>query len=190
MADPFDDQKKRPPPIQIPPLPRHILGHASQTTISGHPQQQQPGTKNVSSFTQQGSRFATTPLTSPLEHDGSCLPHSGSQKSRASAMTTLTGLMEQARASPHKSEQGSTMARSTTRSGHSERSRHSAIIVQAELEALDPNESTSRGKIELRTEKNLFKMTGQVPPTPIAGKPCLEYSTNYHREANSNRFGW
>jgi hypothetical protein len=179
MADPFDDQKKRPPPIQIPPLPRHVLGHASHTTISDHPQQQ-PGTKNVSSFTQQGSRFATTPLTSPLEHDGSCLPHSGSQKSRASAMTTLTGLMEQARASPHKSEQGSTMARSTTRSGHSERSRHSAITVQAELEALDPNESTSRGKIELRTEKNLFKMTGQVPPTPIAGKPCLEYSTNYH----------
>jgi hypothetical protein len=165
MSDPIDDQKKRPPPIQVPNVPLHAFGHPTQTN-----QQQQPSKRNASPSTHQALHSATSPLTSPLEPDVSRLPQSGSQKSRASAMTTLNSLMDQARASPYKSEKGSTKARSTTRSRHAGRSHHSTTVTQAQLEALDGDERTSRGKIESRSEKNLFKMTGQVPPTPIASK--------------------
>lgn len=174
MTDPFTDQKRRPPPIRIPPIPGHMPvpqnAHPPRA-ISHQSHQQQPQlpreTRNASSSTQQGQRSATTPLTSPLEENPPRLPQSGSQKSRTSAMTTLTTLMEQARASPRKSDQGSTTAKSTTRSRHSERSHHSTVAAQAQLEALEEDERTTRGKIESRTEMNLFKMTGQVPPTPI-----------------------
>ncbi|KAF2028149.1 hypothetical protein EK21DRAFT_70327 [Setomelanomma holmii] len=166
MSNPFEDQKKRPPPIEIPPIPRHMPAtHGPHSNDNGQ-RQQQRDKRNASSSTQQGPRSATTPLTSPLEHDASHLPlpQSGSQKSRASAMTTLTNLMEQARASPRKSDTG----RSTARSRHSERSTYSAIAAQTQLEAVGEDERTTRGKIESRTELNLFKMTGQVPPHPIA----------------------
>ncbi|EOA83221.1 uncharacterized protein SETTUDRAFT_119828 [Exserohilum turcica Et28A] len=41
------------------------------------------------------------------------------------------------------------------------------MAAQAQLEALD--EKTARGKIESRSERNMFKMTGQIPPTPTTG---------------------
>jgi hypothetical protein len=79
--------------------------------------------------------------------------------------------MEESRASPRKSDQGSTTAKSTTRSRHSERSHHSATATaQAQLEVLDEDERTSRAKIEARGEAHLFKVTGQVPPTPMLGE--------------------
>jgi hypothetical protein len=174
MSEALDDQKKRPPPIHIPTLPRHAFGHPTQTY-----KQQQPSTRNASSSTQQGPRSATTPLTSPLEPEVSCVPQSGSQKSRASAMTTLNSLMDQARASPHKSEKDSTKAGSTARSRHSGRSHHSTTAAQAQLEALEQDERTSRAKIESRAEKNLLKMTGQVPPTPIASEWCIKYRPEF-----------
>ncbi|KAJ4335881.1 hypothetical protein N0V95_008775 [Ascochyta clinopodiicola] len=66
-------------------------------------------------------------------------------------MTTLSSLMEQARGSPRKSDSGS------------------VPTAQAQLEALDEDEVTTRSQIESRTEKKLFKMTGQIPPTPTTG---------------------
>ncbi|KAF1942282.1 hypothetical protein EJ02DRAFT_502973 [Clathrospora elynae] len=75
--------------------------------------------------------------------------------------------MGQARGtSPRRSEHGSTLG-STARSKQSERSQQSAMAVQAQLETLD--ELSVRGKIESRSERNLFKRTGQIPPTPITG---------------------
>ncbi|KAH7076095.1 hypothetical protein FB567DRAFT_572446 [Paraphoma chrysanthemicola] len=170
MSDPFEHRKKRPPPIEIPPVPRHMpVSRGPQASVKDQEQQQPPplrDQRNASSSTQQGVRSATTPLTSPLEHDASRLPlpQSGSQKSRASAMTTLTNLMEQARASPRKSDSD----KSTARSRYSERSNRSAAVAQAQPEIAGGDERTIRGKIESRTEPNLFKMTGQVPPTPLA----------------------
>jgi hypothetical protein len=189
MSSPFDDHKKRPPPIFIPPLARHKpVSYASQTQAESHEQHQQSVRKNASSSTQRSPRSVSSPLTSPLEHDASRypLPNSGSQKSRTSAMSNLTGLMEQARASPHKSEQG---ANSTTRSKQSARGRRSAKSGQVQPGVVEVDERTSRARIESRVEKSLFKMTGQVPPTPIAGS----YSQSYVSRctgANCNRHGW
>jgi hypothetical protein len=171
MSDPFDDHKKRPPPILIPPVPQQTAAtHIMRTKTSEHEQPlQQPATmRNAPSSTQQGPHSASPPLTSPLEHDVSRypLPKSGSQRSRTAAMTNLTGLMQQARSSPQKSDQG---IRSTTQSKHSALSRQSANSVYAQLDTPERDERTSRGKIEARTEMHMFKMSGQVPPTPIAG---------------------
>jgi hypothetical protein len=171
MLEPFDDQKKRPPPIAIPVLPRHAFGYATQPNVQQQQQQQQQfSTRNASSSTQQGPRSATSPRTSPSDPDIPRVPHSGSQKSRTSAMTALSSMMDQTRGSPRRSEHGSTMGKSTAQSRHSERSQHSATAAQAQLEALDEDDRTSRAKIESRGEKSLFKMTGQVPPTPIVGE--------------------
>jgi hypothetical protein len=171
MSDPLDNAKRRPPPITVPPLQYTPAINASQPKNVKHSQQQEEQQKvarNASSSTQQDPRPASSELTSSPDHDGARLPNSSSQRSRASAITTLTSMMEQARASPRKSETGSTVIKSTTRSKHSVRSHHSANSAQAQLEALGNDERTSRAKIEARTEQNFFKMTGQIPPTPIA----------------------
>jgi hypothetical protein len=184
MSDIPDDQKRRPPPIHIPPLQRHAPPiHASKSNTGG---QQQLALGNAPSLAQQGPRSASPSLTSPIEHGSSRLPQSGSQKSRTSAITALNNLMDEARSSPRKSESGSAIVGSTTRSKHSARSRQSASSAQAQLEALGDDERTSRGKIEARTERNLFKMTGQIPPTPIESKYCQICWSN-HVCANNNR---
>ncbi|EUC48151.1 hypothetical protein COCMIDRAFT_88146 [Bipolaris oryzae ATCC 44560] len=79
--------------------------------------------------------------------------------------------MEQARvSSPIKSDRDSTVGSrrgSTSRSKQSGRSQQSAMTAQAQLEALD--QKTARSEIESRSERNFFKMTGQIPPTPTTG---------------------
>ena len=183
MSSPTPDHKRRPPPIAIPQLPSSRAVPAPHATI--HPPAQTKGSgqyaqRFASSSTQQGRRSgANTPLTSPLDFDESriAFPKSGSQASRhrSSAMTNLTDLMDQARGSPRKSDYGSGTSRhnSTARSRQSERSQHSATAAQARLEALDEDETTLRSRIESRTEKQLFKMTGQIPPTPTEGEQQL-----------------
>ncbi|KAF9691498.1 hypothetical protein EKO04_010276 [Ascochyta lentis] len=179
MSAPTFDHRKRPPPIAIPPLlpsrpvpgPNAFANAPSYTKGSAqHSQHFAP------SSTQQAVRSGTsTPLTSPLELDESrlAIPNSGSQasKHRSSAMTTLSSLMDQARGSPRKSDCGSVPSQhgSTARSRQSEYSHRSATAAQAQLEALDEDETTTRSQIESRTEKKLFKMTGQIPPTPTTG---------------------
>lgn len=180
MSSPTPDRKRRPPPIAIPQLPfsravpvPHPTNHPpAQTMGSG-----QYAQRIASSSTQQGRRSgANTPLTSPLDFDElrHALPKSGSQASRhrSSAMTNLTDLMDQARGSPRKSDYSSITSRhnSTRRSRRSERSQRSATAAQARLEALDEDETTLRSRIESRMEGQLFKMTGQIPPTPTTGE--------------------
>jgi hypothetical protein len=193
MSGPVDNAKKRPPPITVPPLQLIPAMYASRpkSMKNSQKQQQQPQqevARNALSSTQQGPRSASSELTSSPDHDGARLPDSGSQRSRASAITTLTNMMEQARASPRKSETGSTVIKSTTRSKHSVHSHHSANSAQAQLEAIGNDERTSRAKIEARTEQSLFKMTGQVPPTPIASTYWILYHPKRAR-ANGHRLG-
>jgi hypothetical protein len=157
MSYRFTEEKKRPPPIKLPlpPLPRPPPATDQQR--------------------QQGQRSAnTTPLISPVE---SRPPASGSGRSRT-AMATFTNLIDQARvSSPRKSDHeswGGSNVGSTARSRQSGRSQDAAAA-QAQLEALD--EETARGKMEARAEENLFKMTGQIPPTSTIGEhtalcPC------------------
>ena len=175
MSAPLSDQKRRPPPIAIPPLPPSLpvpgLNAPTHSRGSGQHTQRFP-----SSSTQQAVRSGTaTPLTSPLEPDESrlTLPQSGSQTSRhrTSAVTTLSSLMDQARSSPRKSDGSSMPSRhgSTAQSRQSQRSHRSVAAAQAHLEALGVDETTTRSHIEARTEKKLFKMTGQIPPTPTTG---------------------
>lgn len=178
MSAPASDHKKRPPPIAIPtwPPPHSVPGPNAFANAPTHTRDSGQYPQRFASSTQQATRSeTTTPLTSPLELDESRLavPNSGSQasKHRTSAMTTLSSLMDQARGSPRKSDCGSLPSRhgSTTRSRQSERSHRSATAAQAQLEALDEDETTTRSQIESRTEKKLFKMTGQIPPTPTTG---------------------
>lgn len=173
MSSPYEDPKKRPPAVNIPPLPLPRPVQAANIPQMNCDGQQQRSARNASNSTQHGPRnMGSIPLTSPLEQDTARLPPSQSQtiKSHASAKSTLTNIADQAHASPRLSDHSSTMGSqrgATTRSRHSERSYHSAAAAQAQLEALD--ERTTRGRMEERNEHKLFKMTGQVPPTPITG---------------------
>lgn len=180
MSSQYDDPKKQPPPVNIPPLP---LPRPVQTPNSAqmnhHGQQRQHRDANNASISmQQAPRsMRSTTLTSPFEQDTTRLPHSQSQtgKSHIAINPTFSNLVDQARVSPHRSDHGSTTGSqraSTTRSRHSGRIYHSAATAQAQLEGLD--EKTTRGQIESRSEHRLFKMTGQVPPTPTTGM-CSPY---------------
>ena len=179
MSAPPSDQKKRPPPIAIPPLPPSlpVSGSIAPANASSYSRGSGQYAQRLASLsTHQDMRSGkSTPLTSPLEPDESrlALLQSGSQASRhrASAVTTLSSLMGQARSSPRKSGASSMPSRhsSTVRSRQSERSYRSATTAQAQLEALGKDETTTRSHIEARTEKKLFKMTGQIPPTPTTG---------------------
>ncbi|CAO2651519.1 Nn.00g040890.m01.CDS01 [Neocucurbitaria sp. VM-36] len=155
MPSQYDDQKKRPSPISIPPLPLPRPVQDPNTAQIKRGGQQQLNARDSSNSTQTESRSAgSTSLASPLEQDAPYLPRPQSQpnKSSISVKATFSNLMDQARVSPRR---------------HSGRSHHSAASAQAQLEALD--EKTSRGQIESRNEQRLFKMTGQLPPTPTIG---------------------
>ncbi|KAJ4983231.1 hypothetical protein SVAN01_11288 [Stagonosporopsis vannaccii] len=179
MSSPASDCKKRPPPIAIPEWPPSWTAPAREASINAalHTRgSHQHAQRFASSSTQQAVRSGTTtPLTSPLELDDVrlAIPNSGSHSSRhrTSARTTLSGIMDQARGSPRKSDDGSLPGRhrSSARSQQSERNHRTAAAAQAQLEALQDDERTTRSQIESRTERKLFKMTGQVPPTPTTG---------------------
>jgi hypothetical protein len=180
MADSYDDYKKRPPPIAIPawPQPRPTPGpnaFANNIQARSNEQQQQQQQQDTSNFAsvhvQPTARSVTSPLTSPPEQNVS-RSVSHASKGRTSAIITLSYLMDQARVSPRKSDQSSSMPsrRGTSHSRHSEASHRSATAAQARLEALDQDTTvTTRAQIESRSERKLFKMTGQIPPTPITG---------------------
>jgi hypothetical protein len=173
MADSYDEHKKRPPPIAVPswPQPRQTPGpNAFANSQARSDQQHQDASNNASAHARRTTRSVTSPLASPLEQNVS-RSASHASKNRASAMTTLSYLMDQARMSSRKSESSSMPSRrGTSHSRHSEASHRSATAAQARLEALDQDTTmTTRAQIESRTERKLFKMTGQIPPTPVTG---------------------
>lgn len=169
MATHCGSSKKRPPPIDVPPSRRPSLPQGAGSMD----RQERHHVRNPSGITQPGQQSAdTSALTTPVDPAGMRLPPSGSGRSR-NAIATFANFIEQSRvSSPRKSDQGhdstaGSRRGSTARSRQSGRSQYSAAAVQAQLEALD--EETARGKIESRSERNMFKMTGQVPPTPTTG---------------------
>lgn len=184
MPTPAFDDKKRPPPIAIPLWPPSRTTPEQNASIKA--------TRQTGAYSRNPQRFASsstqaaepiqtnTPLTSPLQLDEAGtyeargpVSKSSSQASRhlSPAMTTLSDLMDQGRNLHHSSDSSSMPSRhnSTARSRQSERSYRSAAAAQAKFEALGGDETTARSQIESRSEKQLFKMTGQIPPTPIAG---------------------
>lgn len=169
MSDPFDDRKKRPPPILIPAVPR--ITATTQATRTNTNEQEQGNRQHQLSLSQQGSRFASSPLTFPPEQDVSRvpLPKSGSQKSRTSAITNLTNLMEEARQPPQELELVG-IGGPTTRPKNSSRSRQRANSGQTGLGLHDKAEKTTRAWIEARTEQHVFKIAGQIPPAHLVGE--------------------
>jgi hypothetical protein len=169
MSSRLDKQKKSPPPLplNVVPPPQQPARLPPNARPVGQQRNHQHARNMLSSTTQGQSSADTT----PVDLTGTRVVHSSSSRSR-NAMATLTNFMEQARvSSPLKSEPGSTVGSrrgSTTRSRQSGRSQQSAAVAQAQLEAFD--EKTARSEIESRSERNFFKMTGQIPPTPTTGE--------------------
>jgi hypothetical protein len=162
----YDDEEKRPAAIKIPPFPlppsRPLLAR-----------EQQREARKASNSTRHRSN-GSTPLTTPVEPTETVFPPVGSGRSRRATFTIPVD--ENARgSSPRRSDHGSTADShgnaSTARSRQSGRSHRSATTTQALLEVLD--EKTVRGKIESKNEKNLFKMTGQIPPTPTGNTTMI-----------------
>ena len=184
MPTPVLDDKKRPPPIAIPLWPPSRTA-PEQNASTKATRQTEAHSRNPQRFASSSTQAVeppqtNTPLTSPLQLDeaGICeargpVSKSSSQTSRhlSPAMTTLSDLVDQARLLHHKLDNSSMPSQhdSTARSRQSERSHHSAAAAQAKFEALGGDETTTRSQIESCSEKQLFKMTGQIPPTPIAG---------------------
>ena len=171
MSSEYADQRKRPPPIIIPPLPYPRpapVPDPIKTTCGGthqQPKQQQHDARNVATVMRQGLRSrGGSPSTSPLEEEAS---RRGSSRSKSRA--TFSDLKDQARVSLRKSDYGSTVTSqsSTTQSKHSRHSGRSAATMLHQLEV--PDQSTNRGQMEARNEHKWFKMTGQLPPTPAMG---------------------
>jgi hypothetical protein len=166
MSYRYDDEKKRPPPINIPPFPLP----PSRLPSTRDRQREARNASNSTHYRSNGS----TPLTTPVEPTGTLLPPTGSGRSRKATFKEVPRV-----SSPRKSDHGSTRTAdshghsSTARSKQSERSRRSAVAAQAQLEAL--GEETVRGQVESRHERNLFKMTGQIPPTPTTGKYAIDF---------------
>ncbi|KAH7374391.1 hypothetical protein BKA66DRAFT_534274 [Pyrenochaeta sp. MPI-SDFR-AT-0127] len=172
MSSGHQDQKKRPPPINIPPLPLPPpapIPVSIQTVRKG---QQQQSARNASNLAQHGPQTTgSTPLTSPLEQDPSRFARSlsNTNKNYKSSLTGSSNVLDQTHVSPLRSDHGSegNGHDSATQSRQSERSQRNAATTQVQLEARD--QRTTRGRIEARNERKLFKMTGQIPPTPTTG---------------------
>lgn len=178
MPSRSDSRSKRPPPL---PIKKPLLSHKheqqqqltqlpSSARSAGYEKQQQYAQHPLDA-THHGQQFAgVSSVTTSVDPAEIHFPSSGSSRGRHVA--ELTNLMEQKIASSvYKAEYGSIAGSShasTTRSRRSARSQQSAAAAQAQLEAFD--ELTARGEIESRSERSLFKMTGQIPPSPADGK--------------------
>lgn len=189
MSDRALEQKKRPPPIAIPPLPRlpqRAVPGPNAFAIAERAKQDDTQVMRDDISMQMGPPTrcrATTPLTSPLESDSndndSRLSRSNSttSKYRASAMTTFSNLMDHARgSSPRKQDRDSTASRhgSTTRSRHSEKSHFSSVSDRTHRSETGEGNKTSRAEVEAQNGKKLFQIMGHVPQTPPAGE-YLDY---------------
>lgn len=156
MAPSYEDQKKRPTPISIPPhpLPRAIPWPCSPDVEYKAGRSSQPQQQLV-------EPFAAT---------------SASDRSRASADATVSNKVDQTYGISHKSDYGSTVSSAHVSTQHSKQSGYShqsAKFAQAQLEALDEEESkeTVRGKIEARMERRMAEKAGQTPAMTAEGEP-------------------
>lgn len=159
MSTRSEDQRKRPPPINIPALPLPRPRPAPRLTPNFSQrlpiQQQQRDVGQDPQVAQQGPQSTgTSPLTSPLEPEVFPLPKSGSSRSCTSGKSAFASLIDASRRSPRKSDHGS-----ATASVHDAASReHHGATPQAQPELFDVR--SVRGRIESRTEQQTLKKTG------------------------------
>ncbi|KAF9737181.1 hypothetical protein PMIN06_011526 [Paraphaeosphaeria minitans] len=178
MASPYEAQKRRPPPIEIPPAypPRPIVPGPNAFAIAERAKEEQlrraegsqqvsmshPSTSGPAVSSQWGASAADEPSSPGY-------PRSNLTATKLSSKEAYSNLVDQVRKSPRKSgnSQHSASVTSrhdlTTRSRHSERSYHSLVR----------EEATSRAEIEAQKERKLFKLIGQVPETPTDGSTPL-----------------
>jgi hypothetical protein len=180
MASPYE--KKRPPPIEIPPLypPRFLVPGPNAFAIAERAAAKEEERRRVQVNHQQ-----LTSRPSTADDDGASQwgaggdpsspgdPHSNSTLTKLSTKECYSSLADQVQKSPRKSGQSQKSAsvtsrhNSTTRSRHSERS-YPSLTSQKQLVGLR-EEATSRAEIEAQNERKLFKLMGQVPDTPTDG---------------------
>ena len=173
MSFRFSEEEERPPslPPYLPTLPQQLSRPRPDVRPVSQQKPQRHARNRSNSVRQEQYLADATSMTTPMDLAGTRTQHLAPGRSR-NAMATLNNLMEQARvSSPIKSDRGSTAESrrgSTSRSKQSGRSQQSAMTAQAQLEALD--QKTARSEIESRSERNFFKMSGQIPPTPTTGE--------------------
>ncbi|KAK7189679.1 hypothetical protein DPSP01_005743 [Paraphaeosphaeria sporulosa] len=187
MASPYEAQKKRPPPIEIPPPypPRPIVPGPNAFAIAERAKEEQrrraeggqqvstsrPSTADPLGSSQWGASAAVVP-------SNLAVPPSKSTATKLSSKEAYSNLVDQVRKSPRKSgnSQHSTSVTSrhgsTARSRHSQRSYHSLTSTQNQLEGLR-EAATSRAEIEAQKERKLFRLMGLVPDTPTDGSAPL-----------------
>jgi hypothetical protein len=182
-----DEQKKRPPPILIPPLP-----HRPVPAVPG-PNAFAIAAKAKRDEAERQAKQSQNNASLVSLSDGGQYPRQGMETGNdssgiSSAMTTFTQLLEAAGPSPSKSaSRSSSTSRhgSTTRSRHSNRSQRSTGSTHPLLRedaqdksAKDPREGqaeqsifkideeedkTVRSDIEKRADEKAMKLMGQVP---------------------------
>jgi hypothetical protein len=177
---PQAEPKKRPPPITIPlPYKPRAIPGPNAFAVTTNAKQDGPNRNK-----DERRSANDTPVSSPLEDV--ILPAPGSQHSRkdgSSRGSAMTAVMEFARgSSPRKSDGlSSTNNRhgpapmSSTKSRYSHRSHRSATSSRPgtagqKSTGEEEDHATVRSQIESRAEKKLFKMMGQIPGSPAAGK--------------------
>ena len=163
------EQKRRPPPIQIPE--HRVIPGPNAFALAAKAKQQAEKGKEDASF--------HTPKASPLENPEHLEPTTQIRRGgshHGSVATNFGQIIDAARSSPRKSGQSSsTNSRhgSTARSRHSNRSHQSAASSQREHVEGESNKKkfvpSARQEIEAKSEKKLFRMMGQQPDTPTEG---------------------
>lgn len=156
-----DGERRRPRPFDYSLFPMPPRGHArvgvqtEANKVAESRQQQQQVTTNANVDQARTNLFRSLSGTDCITTD-----------------TTKGSLTKPERiSSPRKEGYGPTRGgynSATARSKLSERKDQAVAATLAMLEGVD--EETNRAKIEALSEKKLFKLTGQVPPTPTTGK--------------------
>ncbi|KAJ4356418.1 uncharacterized protein N0V89_004451 [Didymosphaeria variabile] len=183
MASPYETQKKRPPPIEIPQSypQRQIPGPnafaiAERAAAEEQRRRAEGGQQLPVSYSSRPGhggeqQWGASAADGPSSLVVSC---SNSTASKLSTKGNHSNLVDHVRKSPRKSASVTSRYESTTQSKYNERSYPSFTSTQRQFLGL-PEEATSRAEIEAQKERKLFKLMGQVPDTPTDGTaPALD----------------
>lgn len=160
MADRENEERRRPKPFDyslfpMPPKGRPGVGAQTEAHKASDSSQQQQ-----------------VPAKADAAPGGTSILRSLSGTNCTTADTVTGNLTNTERIlSPRKSGYVSIKSGYNSASASSKPADHRELAVAAALAMLEGfDEGTNRARIEARSEKKLFKLTGQVPPTPTTGK--------------------